>query len=92
MYVRYVFINAFIFLADRVRNRIRVRFFSCMLIQPMTFFDHYGSAGLINRLSDDANLLADTTTKQLAQGLGEIFTVIVFTYQMVRLRYLAFVH
>ncbi|XP_035703098.1 ATP-binding cassette sub-family B member 10, mitochondrial [Folsomia candida] len=71
--------------ADRVRNRIRVRFFSCMLIQPMTFFDHYGSAGLINRLSDDANLLADTTTKQLAQGLGEIFTVIVFTYQMITL-------
>ncbi len=51
----------------------------------MTFFDlpGHGSASLVNRFSDDAVVLADSTTKELSTGLGAILTLIIGIYNMV---------
>jgi len=55
--------------AQNITARLRARFYAAVMQRDVTFFDRNKTGELINRLSSDSQLVSQTITQQVSDGL-----------------------
>lgn len=69
--------------ALRIVKDLRSKLYRKMLNQDLGWYDTKGTGELINRLSNDANLVGNSLSQNLSDGLRSIITIIAGTSMMV---------
>lgn len=72
-----------IFSALRIVKDLRSRLYRTMLNQDAGWYDTKGTGELINRLSNDTNLVGNALSQNLSDGLRSIITIMAGTSMMV---------